>query len=96
MQMFLPEAHCFTLLTLTEALWDTEELVVCAQEEPKELRAYLRKPHPGLTVLLKTPESAQALERLAPFTKAYPIPDSGVLYYRCHGGACERPSETLI
>lgn len=91
-----PEAHCFTLLTLAEALWDTEELVVCAQEEPKELRAYLRKPHPGLTVLLKTPESAQALERLAPFTKAYPIPDSGTMYYRCHSGACEHPSETLI
>ena len=91
-----PEAHCFTLLTLTETLWETEELVVCAKEEPTELRAYLRKSHPGLTVLLKTPETAQALDRLAPFTREYPIPEAGALYYRCHGGICERPTETLI
>ncbi len=91
-----PEAHCFTMLTLTEALWETEELVVCTKEEPSELRAYLKKPHPGLTVLLKTPETAEALDRIAPFTRDYPIPESGAMYYRCHGGACERPADTLI
>ncbi len=91
-----PDAHCFTLLVLTEALWETEELVVCAKEEPNELREYLKKPHPGLTVLLKTPESAEALDRLAPFTREYPIPASGAMYYRCHGGVCQRPAKTLI
>lgn len=90
-----PEAHCFTLLTLTETLYPTEELVVCAKEEPAELRAYLRTPNPGLTVLLKTPETAAQLDRLAPFTKDYPIPEAGAKHYRCRGGVCEQPTDTL-
>ena len=91
-----PEAHCFTQLTFTEALWPTEELVICAKEAPGELREYLKAAHPGLTVLLKTPETAQALSRLAPFTRDYPIPETGAKYYRCRGGACGQPTEQLI
>lgn len=44
-----------------------------------------------LTVLVKTPETAKPLEELAPFTEAYPIPETGVRYYLCRNGACARP-----
>ncbi len=91
-----PEAHCFTQLTFTEALWPTEELVVCAKETPDGLREYLKSAHPGLTVLLKTPETAEVLSRIAPFTRDYPIPETGTKYYRCRGGVCEQPTDQLI
>lgn len=79
------------MLVFLEELWPSAELVVAAQEIPEELRAFLReKPHPGLTVLVKTPENAGALA-VAPFTKDYPVPEQGVRYYLCQNGACAQP-----
>ena len=92
-----PAACCVSMLAMLEALWPTEELVVCsASGVPDALINYLRTEHrQGLTVLLKTPETAPLLDRLAPFTAAYPIPEQGAMYCRCHGGVCERPTDTL-
>ena len=79
-----------------EYLEPTEELVVCAPKLPEALSEYLRvEPRQNLTVLLKTPETAKALSTLAPFTAAYPIPETGAMYYRCRNGACERPTTEL-
>lgn len=84
-----PAGHSFSMLTFLEELWPSAELVVTAQEIPEELRAFLReKPHPGLTVLVKTLENAGTLAAVAPFTKDYPIPEQGVRYYLCWNGAC--------
>lgn len=93
-----PASACVTMLAMLESLWPTEELVVCSREfDSAELRDYLRhKPRIGLTVLVKTPESEAALEKLAPFTASYPLPECGTQYYRCHGGTCERPTGTLV
>ena len=92
-----PASACVTMLAILETLWPTEELVVCTRDGIPEalLDTLKRDPQPGRTVLLKTPETAQALETLAPFTKDYSLPERGTLYYRCHGGTCERPTETL-
>ena len=46
-------------------------------------------------MLVKTPETAKPLEELAPFTEAYPIPETGVRYYLCRNGACARPVDSI-
>ena len=91
-----PGACCVSLLAMLEYLEPTEELVVCAPKPPDALTEYLRaEPRQNLTVLLKTPETVKALSTLAPFTAAYPIPETGAMYYRCRNGACERPTTEL-
>ena len=63
---------------------------------PEEVAAFLREAsRPELTVLVKPPETAKPLEELAPFTEAYPIPETGVRYYLCRNGACARPVDSI-
>ena len=75
------------------ALYPHRELV-CATSNvlPDELKSYL-KSHPAedLQVLLKTKENADVLSKCAPFTKDYPIPEQGAMYYLCENGACKAP-----
>ena len=82
--------------TPPEELWPSAELVCAARTVPEELTAFLREAfRPELTVLVKTPETAESLEELAPFTEAYPIPETGVRYYLCRNGACARPVDSI-
>ena len=91
-----PSGHGFAMLVFLEELWPTAELVVTAQEPPEEFQAFLRgNPHPGLSVLVKTPENADALAALAPFTKDYLILTQGARYYLCRDGACARPVDSI-
>ena len=91
-----PAGHSFTLLTLLEKLWPTAELICAAQAVPEELKDYLRRqPRQGLTVLVKTPENADALAELAPFTANYPVPEEGTRYYLCSGGTCRQPVSSI-
>ena len=91
-----PAGHSFTLLALLEKLWPTQELVCAAKQVPEELLAFVRQAtRPGLTVLAKTEENANALSALAPFTAAYPVPPSGAQYYLCQNGSCKSPVETV-
>ena len=88
-----PSASCFGVLALMDALYPHRELVCAASDvQPGELVAYL-KAHPadGLYVLLKTKENAADLARLAPYTKDYPIPVQGTMYYLCENGSCKAP-----
>lgn len=88
--------HSFTLLTLLEELWPTAELVCASGSFPEDLISFLREgPHPGLTVLLKTPEDNARLAALAPFTADYPIPVSGTKYYLCRGKTCSSPVDAI-
>ena len=86
-------ASCFGVLAMMDALYPHRELV-CATSDglPSELRDYLKE-HPAddLHVLLKTKENGDVLSKCAPFTKDYPIPEQGSMYYLCEGGACKAP-----
>lgn len=88
-----PSASCFGVLAMMEALYPHRELVCATSDDlPDELKDYLRS-HPAddLQVLLKTKENAETLAECAPFTKDYPIPEQGSMYYLCEGGACKAP-----
>lgn len=91
-----PAGHSFAMLAFLEELWPTAELVVTAQETPNELQTFLRETfRPGLTVLVKTPESADELTALAPLTRDYPVPERGARYYLCRDGACTQPVDSI-
>ncbi len=91
-----PAGHSFAMPVFLEELWPSAELVVTARKVPEEFWALLReRPRLGSTVLVKTPESAQALAAIAPFTKDYPIPEQGARYYLCRGGTCARPVDSV-
>lgn len=91
-----PAGLTFGLLAIHESLEPTAELICCAETMPPELPDWLRtNGRPGLSVLLKTPEAAAALERLAPFTTDYPIPGNGALYYLCKNRTCDRPVDSI-
>lgn len=91
-----PAGYGFAMLAFLEELWPSAELVCASQTVPDELTAFLREAsRPELTVLVKTPETAKALEQLAPFTGDYPIPETGVLYYLCQNGACAQPMDDI-
>lgn len=88
-----PSASCFGVLAMMEALYPHRELV-CATSDGllDELKNYLKsRPADDLQVLLKTKENAETLAECAPFTKDYPIPEQGSMYYLCEGGACKAP-----
>ena len=91
-----PMGYSFSLLAMTETLWPASELVCTAPEAPRELWDYLRQaPDPNRVVLLKTPDNADRLARLAPFTAAYPIPESGAKYYLCRDRVCRQPVDSI-
>lgn len=88
-----PAGSCFGLLAMMEELYPHRELIcVTAGGLPDALRLYLKE-HPAddLQILLKTAENAAALSRCVPFTKDYPIPEQGAVYYLCENGACKAP-----
>ncbi len=88
-----PSASCYGVLAIMNALYPRRELVCAASDGlPDELKDYLKK-HPAddLYVLLKHKENAETLAECAPFTKDYPIPEQGSIYYLCENGACKAP-----
>ncbi|MGI6003984.1 MAG: thioredoxin domain-containing protein [Christensenellales bacterium] len=90
--------HSMALLAFSQAVYASFELVCATAEKsvPKELTAYLREnPLPNLTVLIKTRDNKEKLEKAAPFTASYPIPEKGTVYYLCHNGACSAPAHNL-
>ncbi len=63
----------FGLLAMAKRLYPHKELLCASGSVPQELTAYLRKnPAFGLSVIVKTSETAAPLARCAPFTKDYP------------------------
>lgn len=46
-------------------------------------------------MVVKTEENAREMERLIPYTKDYPVPDTGELFYLCVGHECMQPVPQL-
>ena len=88
-----PSASCFGVLAMMDVLYPHRELVCTTSDGLYgELKDYLKKhPADALYVLLKTKENAETLAECAPFTKDYPIPGQGTMYYLCENGACKAP-----
>ena len=90
-----PTACAFALTALMRETYPACELI-CAAGSMQEAQAALRelgeKFLPQMSVLIKTPENAQRLALVAPFTEAYPISDKHrLVFYLCRGGACSAP-----
>lgn len=89
-----PSGYSFSLLAMMEVLYPSRELI-CVLPGPCEdsLKTKLAAaPDYGLHILVKTPDNAEKLARLAPFTAEYPIGEKPV-YYLCENGSCRRPTE---
>lgn len=87
-----PAGGSFALLPMIKRISPNRELVCCAERVPPELTEYLKEnPAYELSVLYKSPENAQLLAQCAPFTEAYPVPETGASWYLCENGACHAP-----
>lgn len=95
-----PSGHSYALLTIMDVLYPTKELVCTLSsavigEERRKLLAqlgYLEETVPGLAVLVKTEENGQELCELAPYTRDYPVPETGAQFYLCVGSECRQPT----
>jgi uncharacterized protein YyaL (SSP411 family) len=93
-----PSAHCFALMALDMAVYQTRELICVLPdaamiEEIQELlsRHFL----PEVTVLLKTKENQEQLMELAEFTKDYKIDERTPAFYLCENHTCRTPVNNL-
>lgn len=88
-----PAGYSFTLLAMLEVLYPHRELVCTVKTGiPQKLRKYLKENLTyNLQVLVKTEETEETLSVYAPYTKAYPLPEHGAVYYFCENGACTMP-----
>lgn len=88
-----PASSCFGVLAMMDAINPHRELVCSVKEGlPDELLSYLAEhPTDELEILLKTESNAEKLSLCAPFTRDYPIPETGVVYYLCENGSCKAP-----
>ena len=95
-----PSGHSYALLTIMDVLYPTKELIctlssAVAGEERRKLLAqlgYLEETVPGLAVLVKTEENGQELCKLVPYTRDYPMPETGAQFYLCVGSECRQPT----
>lgn len=92
-----PASSCFGVLAMMDALYPHRELVCVVKDGlPHALEKFLAEhPADNIQVLLKTEHNAQILAQCAPFTKDYPIPETGEVYYLCENGACRAPVKSF-
>lgn len=93
-----PYGHSLGLVALMEALYPSKELVCVTAEGgiPKEVAEYISENTDfNLSLILKTKENAMELADIAPYTKDYPIPREGCVYYLCQNGECKRPETSF-
>ncbi len=88
-----PMGRSFGLLAMMEELYPSRELVCVSREAvPDWLPELGGSRH--LYTLAKTWANSRGLGRLAPFTAAYPIPETGQRLYLCQDGRCVAPVES--
>ncbi len=88
-----PAGFSFALLAMADALYPHRELICAVNGNvPWELKAYLKENSADeLHILIKTVDNAALLSQCAPFTRDYPVPEDGAVYYLCENGACKAP-----
>ena len=82
----------YGLLAMMRSLFPHRELICCGETDGGALQTYLKQ-HPAnaLAILWKTKENALQLDKLAPFTSAYGVPEQGTQWYLCTNGTCDLP-----
>lgn len=89
-----PMGYSMTLLAMTGCLYPSWTLICSSAQckTPEKLNRFLREQRiPNLFVIFKTKENQQELEKALPYTKEYPIPSQGQVYYLCKEGTCMTP-----
>ena len=87
-----PAGQTFALVALGKTFYPAGELVCAAKNLTSCLQGQLREAAAkGLHLLLKTPDTEAVLQRCAPFTEAYPVPELEPVWYLCENGSCNRP-----
>jgi uncharacterized protein YyaL (SSP411 family) len=76
---------------MAEMLYPAGEVVCCSAEEgvPPGFLDLMERSHAAAVV--KSPKTAAELSRAAPFTAAYPVPETGAVFYFCRDGRCAEP-----
>lgn len=94
-----PTACTFALLAVMNETYASCEVICVSRSESEsdvprgELGGIFA---PQAAIILKTPENAERLAKIAPFTKSYPIPqDHPFVFYICRNGACGSPVHSL-
>lgn len=98
-----PAGHSYALLTMMSVLYPSKELVCTTSPAVRDAEqkilfnrlAYLSETVPGLAVVVKTADNEMELAKLAPYTRDYPVPKDGMLFYLCSGSRCLPPVEKL-
>ncbi|MFT3950949.1 MAG: thioredoxin domain-containing protein [Oscillospiraceae bacterium] len=93
-----PTGFSFAMLSVMREIYSQENLI-CVSSEPdinSKILDYLsEKSKTEMDVMLITPDNAEKLLQIAPFTAAYPVPEHGTMYYYCHDGICKAPVHDL-
>ena len=86
----------YGLLAMMRVLFPQRELVCCGDECGETLKTFLSQ-HPAndLSILWKREENEAALSAAAPFTNAYPVPETGTRWYLCKNGVCKLPESSF-
>lgn len=87
-----PAGHTFAMLAIDTALHPARELIVCAEEIPKELKNLNSN---NYNILYKSSANSEKLHKCAPFTESYPVPEKGANWYLCENGVCRRAVENF-
>lgn len=94
----MPSAHCFALYAMGDVVYRTMELVcVSAEKQPSAaFWNFLRTTkNSEMTVIFKNRENEEKLSQIVPFSKGYPIPEKGEVYYLCKGTTCFEAQRTI-
>ncbi len=68
------------------------KLLVCVSADEDFVMPQVRS---DVHLMVKTAANAQILGEAASFTKEYPIPEEGTMYYLCENGACQLPGREV-
>ncbi len=94
-----PSAYAETLCGLDFHFGPTREIVVAGERDAPDTRAMiaeLRKGfRPNQVVLLRTPENAEALAKLAPYTETQKSLGGKATAYVCRDFACDAPTTEI-
>ena len=91
-----PIGFTYAMLAMDLMLSPHQELVCCTATRPTEHLDYLKKtPARSLSILIRDPAGEKILNKEAPFTAGYGIPERGTRWYLCENGSCQLPSDTF-